>query len=487
MSPQNRATGTTSRKPAETNRHVGGEVAAGRGRGVHQGDRAVAALPRGAADREGDEQDERQGGEHAAHDQRAAPLQLPDQPRPAAAACGRRRGSRRLPAAASGRRWCGAHAEPPIRVRKASSRRRCGPTRGHRHVEPDEFGDQPRGGAARRDGPAGRPRRGRRRPRPGRAATLSTTGSRHLGRPCRRAAVSPEPTISATGPAWTSRPRSMTTRWVQVCSTSASRWLETMTVRPGRRVADQHLAHLADLRRVEAVGRLVEDEQVRQAEHGLGDGEALPHALASRCAPRGPARRRGRRSPGPRPGGRPRRAGRWPASTAPGCRGRTGAAGSRRPRRTRRRRDSTGRAGPDRVRRRPGSRRRRGVIRPISMRSVVVLPAPFGPSRPSTWPCSTRKDRSRTAYRSADLAYRLLSPVICSGTSASAGSGGPRARSAAAGQQQGGGGEQRGGRQPPHPPRQRAPRRRTGRRRSGTVRSAPSGRRCTSAGAAGEA
>ncbi len=46
-----------------------------------------------------------------------------------------------------------------------------------------------------------------------------------------------------------------------------------------RRVADHHLAHLADLGRVEAVGRFVEDEEVREAEHGLGDGEALAHAL----------------------------------------------------------------------------------------------------------------------------------------------------------------------------------------------------------------
>ncbi|CAM5252236.1 hypothetical protein SALBM311S_00680 [Streptomyces alboniger] len=64
-----------------------------------------------------------------------------------------------------------------------------------------------------------------------------------------------------------------------------------------------------------------------------------------------------------------------------------------------------------------------GLIRPISMRRVVVLPAPFGPRRPRTCPFSTRKVRSRTAYRSADFAYRLLRSVIWSGTSASAGSG----------------------------------------------------------------
>ncbi|ESU47784.1 hypothetical protein P376_4235 [Streptomyces sp. HCCB10043] len=50
---------------------------------------------------------------------------------------------------------------------------------------------------------------------------------------------------------------------------------------PGR-VPDHHVPHLADLRRVEPVGRLVEDQEVRHAEHGLGDGEPLPHALGVR-------------------------------------------------------------------------------------------------------------------------------------------------------------------------------------------------------------
>ncbi len=60
---------------------------------------------------------------------------------------------------------------------------------------------------------------------------------------------------------------------------------------------------------------------------------------------------------------------------------------------------------------------------PISIRRVVVLPAPFGPSRPSTWPFSTWKPRSRTAYRSVAPAYFLARPVIRSGTSARSGSG----------------------------------------------------------------
>ena len=48
----------------------------------------------------------------------------------------------------------------------------------------------------------------------------------------------------------------------------------------GRGVGAQHLAHRVDLRRVEPVGRLVEHEQVGQAEHRLRDRHPLAHALA---------------------------------------------------------------------------------------------------------------------------------------------------------------------------------------------------------------
>ena len=58
-----------------------------------------------------------------------------------------------------------------------------------------------------------------------------------------------------------------------------------------------------------------------------------------------------------------------------------------------------------------------GCSRPISARSVVVLPAPFGPSSPSIWPRSTRSDRPSTA--SWPSRYRLTSPEISSGTGAS--------------------------------------------------------------------
>ena len=67
---------------------------------------------------------------------------------------------------------------------------------------------------------------------------------------------------------------------MQVCSTSAQQVAGDDDGAPGRGVALQHVAHLADLGRVEAVGRLVEHQQLGQAEHGLGDAEALPHAVA---------------------------------------------------------------------------------------------------------------------------------------------------------------------------------------------------------------
>ncbi len=41
-----------------------------------------------------------------------------------------------------------------------------------------------------------------------------------------------------------------------------------------------------------------------------------------------------------------------------------------------------------------------GGIRPSTMRSVVVLPAPFGPRKPKMQPGSTAKERSRTASNS---------------------------------------------------------------------------------------
>ncbi len=116
----------------------------------------------------------------------------------------------------------------------------------------------------------------------------------------------------------------MTPTWVHICSTSASRWLETSTVVPSAASDPIRAAHLAGALRVEPVGRLVEDQQVPRRQQGA-------RRCASRC--RMPERvgavalvGRGEQpdpvergvdpgaggAPG-RPSGRPRRAG-------PGCR-----------------------------------------------------------------------------------------------------------------------------------------------------------------------
>ena len=66
----------------------------------------------------------------------------------------------------------------------------------------------------------------------------------------------------------------------------------------GRGIRLQDRAHGRDLGRVEAVGRLVEEEHLGPAEHGLGDAEPLLHAVAvgadravERAAERGDAER----------------------------------------------------------------------------------------------------------------------------------------------------------------------------------------------------
>ncbi len=46
-----------------------------------------------------------------------------------------------------------------------------------------------------------------------------------------------------------------------------------------------------------------------------------------------------------------------------------------------------------------------GARKPVSMRSVVVLPAPLGPRKPTISPVSTRNDTSFTASL---LPYRLV-------------------------------------------------------------------------------
>src|SRR3954470_4720411 len=59
----------------------------------------------------------------------------------------------------------------------------------------------------------------------------------------------------------------------------------------------------------------------------------------------------------------------------------------------------------------PASRGRR----PSRISTVVVFPAPFGPSRPKTWPLSTSKSRPRTASRGPYDLVRSRTEMTLSG------------------------------------------------------------------------
>ena len=61
-------------------------------------------------------------------------------------------------------------------------------------------------------------------------------------------------------------------------SISLIRWLETSTVRPSSASAAQQFAHPADALGVQAVDRLVEQQDVGVAEQRGGDAEPLAHA-----------------------------------------------------------------------------------------------------------------------------------------------------------------------------------------------------------------
>ena len=78
----------------------------------------------------------------------------------------------------------------------------------------------------------------------------------------------------------------MTTTSSTVCSTSESTWLETSTVRPSDGGAAQEVAQPADALRVQAVGGLVEDEDLGVAEQRGGEAQALAHP--GRVAARAP-------------------------------------------------------------------------------------------------------------------------------------------------------------------------------------------------------
>ena len=54
-----------------------------------------------------------------------------------------------------------------------------------------------------------------------------------------------------------------------------------------------------------------------------------------------------------------------------------------------------------------------GLTSPSSIRSVVVLPAPLGPRKPTIRPSSTVKDRSSTASTSPKRLVRFETSIAC--------------------------------------------------------------------------
>ena len=156
----------------------------------------------------------------------------------------------------------------------------------------------------------------------------------------------------------------------------------------------EEAAQPADAVGIEPVGRLVEHEHLRVAEQRRGQAEALPHAqrVAADLALAGIAQPDQLEhlvgAPSRQAGGRAQDA-------------QVVACGASRveARRLERGADDAQRGVQPRVRQRRRSSRARqsGAPDPSTMRSVVVLPAPFGPRKPVTEPGSTVKLSRSTA------------------------------------------------------------------------------------------
>ena len=183
--------------------------------------------------------------------------------------------------------------------------------------------------------------------------------------------------MSSTRPSASSRPRPMIDTVSATCCTSARMWLETSTVFPWCASRRMVCPDLVDAGRVEPVGRLVEDQQVRILEQGRRDRQALLHARASSRYRSRPVRR-DRPPPAPAPT-------RCRGAPMPGGQQRPGSCGRRSWGRTSAARRSLRPGRPPRAAgraprcRTPRSGRHRRGSGPSSIRMVVVLPDPFGP------------------------------------------------------------------------------------------------------------
>ena len=167
----------------------------------------------------------------------------------------------------------------------------------------------------------------------------------------------------------------------EISSISARTWLDSSTVMPCAGEPADQVAHVADARRVEAGLRLVEDEQARVADQGRGDAEPLAHAVrVAADAMAGAIRQLDRLERRVDAVGRVAAVvGRAQLEVAAR---RAGTGRSAAPRRSPATPSSA--AGPSAMGSRPNSVATPAVgrIRPSSIRSVVVLPAPFGPRKP---------------------------------------------------------------------------------------------------------
>ena len=191
--------------------------------------------------------------------------------------------------------------------------------------------------------------------------------------------------MSAIVPASTTRPRESISTWVQICSTSGSWCAEISTAVPSRRGVAREIADEPCVERVESRERFVEHQQLGVADECRGDLDLLLLSLRQLLDA---AARRVRQLHAVEPAGHlgGGMGGAQPLQPARGrstCRGPSAADRARVPPAGSR---SRARAFP--------LRRRRRCVRPSTIRTSVVFPAPFGPTRPDRSPPQTSSDTS---------------------------------------------------------------------------------------------
>ena len=195
---------------------------------------------------------------------------------------------------------------------------------------------------------------------------------------------------SAAGvPSATTRPRCIITMRSQSRSASSTSWVTSTTVVPAVPDPADDVPGVAPADGVEVLGQLVEEHQLGPADERQRHEQAL--ALAAGQGAEG-SLPEARRAATPRParrgaGARDAATRRTRAPRRPAC-GRAG----RRPGAGRR---SAGAAGRPRGRveaRAPDAEPPSARRRPWRISTVVVLPAPFVPSRPNSSPSSTEND-----------------------------------------------------------------------------------------------